>query len=46
VANLARQPQAMLYAVSAFFSADPDRTDEWRLPWDRFGSDFWSMGRG
>jgi dTDP-4-dehydrorhamnose 3,5-epimerase len=45
-ANLAARPQAMLYAVNRFFTADPDRTDEWRLPWDRFGADFWSMGRG
>jgi len=46
VANLTSRPQAMLYAVNRFFTPDPDRTDEWRLPWDRFGADFWSMGRG
>ena len=46
VANLANRPQAMLYAVNRFFTPDPDGTDEWRLPWDRFGAEFWSMSRG
>jgi dTDP-4-dehydrorhamnose 3,5-epimerase-like enzyme len=46
VANLGAQPQAMLYAVNRFFSPDPGETDEWRLPWDRFGAQFWEMGRG
>ena len=46
VANLTSRPQAMLYAVNRFFTPDPAGTDEWRLPWDRFGADFWSMGRG
>ena len=46
VANLGTQPQAILYAVNQFFTPDPDRTDEWRLPWDHFGAEFWSMGRG
>jgi dTDP-4-dehydrorhamnose 3,5-epimerase len=46
VANLGTEPQALLYAVNAFFTADPERTDEWRLPWDHFGPEFWSMGRG
>lgn len=46
VANLTSRPQAILYAVNRFFSPDPGATDEWRLPWDRFGAEFWSMGRG
>jgi dTDP-4-dehydrorhamnose 3,5-epimerase len=46
VANLAPQRQVMLYAVNQFFSADPERTDEWRLPWDHLGADFWEMGKG
>jgi dTDP-4-dehydrorhamnose 3,5-epimerase len=46
VANLTTAPHAMLYAVNRPFSPDPDRTDEWRLPWDRFGAGFWSMDRG
>jgi len=46
VANLGARPQAMLYAVNRFFSADPEQTDEWRLRWDRFGASFWEMGRG
>jgi dTDP-4-dehydrorhamnose 3,5-epimerase len=46
VANLGPDPQILLYAVNHHFTPDPDRTDEWRLPWDRFGADFWAMGRG
>jgi len=46
VANLGSAPQVLLYAVNRFFTADADRTDEWRLPWDHFGAEFWSMGRG
>ncbi len=46
VANLTPRPQALLYAVNQLFSADPGETDEWRLPWDRFGEGFWTMDRG
>ena len=46
VANLGTEPQMMLYGVDEHFSAEPDRNDEWRLPWDYFGAAFWSMARG
>ena len=46
VANLGPHPQVILYAVNSLFTPDPDRTDEWRLPWDHFGAEFWAMGRG
>ena len=46
VANLGAEPQAMLYGVDEYFSAEPDRSDEWRLPWDHFGAGFWSIARG
>lgn len=46
VANLTPRPQTLLYAVNQRFTPDPDRTDEWRLPWDRFGAAFWAMDRG
>jgi dTDP-4-dehydrorhamnose 3,5-epimerase len=46
VANLSATPQTMLYAVNQLFTADPAETDEWRLPWDRFGAEFWAMERG
>ena len=46
LANLGTAPQALLYAVNCFFTADAERTDEWRLPWDQFGAEFWSMERG
>jgi dTDP-4-dehydrorhamnose 3,5-epimerase len=46
IANLTAEPHAILYAVNQHFSPEPDATDEWRLPWDRFGGDFWAMDRG
>jgi dTDP-4-dehydrorhamnose 3,5-epimerase len=46
VANLGREPQALLYAVNSLFTPDPEKTDELRLRWDRFGAEFWSMERG
>ena len=46
VANLGTRPQIILYAVNNLFTPDPTRTDEWRLPWDHFGVEFWAMGRG
>ena len=46
VANLGAEPQVLLYAVNSLFTPDAERTDEWRLPWDRFGAEFWAMGRG
>jgi dTDP-4-dehydrorhamnose 3,5-epimerase len=46
VANLGTRPQALLYAVTRQFTPDPARSDEWRLPWDRFGAGFWAMERG
>jgi dTDP-4-dehydrorhamnose 3,5-epimerase len=46
VANLGTEPQSLIYAVNRFFTVDPDQSDEWRLPWDHFGAEFWSMGRG
>jgi dTDP-4-dehydrorhamnose 3,5-epimerase len=46
LANLGTAPQAIIYAVNQFFTADRDRTDEWRLPWDHFGAEFWTMERG
>ena len=46
MANLTPRAQAVLYAVNQFFSPDPDATDEWRLPWNRFGDTFWSIEKG
>jgi dTDP-4-dehydrorhamnose 3,5-epimerase len=46
VANLGPRPQSLLYAVNQHFTADPEGTDEWRLPWDHFGARFWEMDKG
>jgi dTDP-4-dehydrorhamnose 3,5-epimerase len=45
VANLSTDPQVILYAVNRHFSPDPSLNDEWRLPADCFGSEFWRMDR-
>ena len=45
VANLSREPRVVIYAASHHFSPDPRETDEWRLPADAFGADFWQMDR-
>ncbi len=45
VANLSREPRVVIYAASQHFSSDPRESDEWRLPADAFGADFWQMDR-
>lgn len=43
-ANISSQPSAMVYFTNQQFSAeDPD---EYRLPSDTFGADFWEMTKG
>lgn len=45
VANLGTMPQTLLYAVNQLFQPSPDENDEWRLPADHFGAEFWQMDR-
>lgn len=45
-ANLWQQPAAILYFVNQQFTADPDKNDEYRLPWDQFGAEVWEMTKG
>lgn len=42
--NVANRPMHMVYFVNQNF--DPENSDEWRLPWDFLGSDFWKIRPG
>jgi dTDP-4-dehydrorhamnose 3,5-epimerase len=43
-ANLTDQPISLIYFVNQKF--DPASPDEYRLPWDLLGEDFWKMTPG
>lgn len=45
-ANLWQKPAAIIYFVNNHFSADPNTSDEFRLPYDAFGADIWEMTKG
>lgn len=45
-ANHSTKDAGLIYFVNNQFSADPDKTDEKRLPWDAFGKEFWDVARG
>ncbi|MBI4406916.1 MAG: dTDP-4-dehydrorhamnose 3,5-epimerase family protein [Candidatus Kerfeldbacteria bacterium] len=45
-ANLWQTPSLMLYLVNSQFTADPKKSDEYRLPWDQFGADIWQQTKG
>jgi len=46
VKNLATTRGRIIYLVDTHFSADPDASDEGRLPWDFAGLDVWEPTRG
>jgi len=41
--NLGLQPASIVYFTDRQFSADPERSDEGRLPWDFAGKDVWEV---
>ncbi len=45
-ANLGTHRAQILYFVDVQFSADPEQTDEGRLPWDFLGAEIWEMVKG
>ena len=45
-ANVWNQPAMIFYLVNNQFSADPQLSDEYRLPWDQFGADLWQQTKG
>jgi dTDP-4-dehydrorhamnose 3,5-epimerase len=46
VKNLGAARGRIVYLVDVQFSADPDQTEEGRLPWDFAGADIWDVARG
>ena len=46
VRNLAASRGRIIYLVDTQFSADPDQTEEGRLPWDFAGPEIWEIARG
>jgi dTDP-4-dehydrorhamnose 3,5-epimerase len=44
--NLAPTRGRIIYLVDVQFSADPDQTEEGRLPWDFAGASVWDVTRG
>ncbi|HXG04845.1 MAG TPA: dTDP-4-dehydrorhamnose 3,5-epimerase family protein [Candidatus Binatia bacterium] len=46
VRNLGRGPARVIYFVDQEFTAEPERCDEGRLPWDFVGADVWDVTRG
>jgi dTDP-4-dehydrorhamnose 3,5-epimerase len=46
VRNVATARGRIIYFVDTQFSADPDTSDEGRLPWDFAGVDVWEPTRG
>lgn len=45
-ANLWLQTSRIIYFVNDTFTAEPDATDEWRLPWNAFGTSCWEVTKG
>ena len=41
--NLGERPASIVYFTDRPFSADPDRCDEGRLPWDFAGEEVWDV---
>lgn len=45
-ANLWQKPALIVYLVNSHFTADPVTSDEYRLPWDHFGTEIWQQTKG
>jgi len=43
--NVGTATARIVYFTDRHFDPDPDRCDEGRLPWDRFGADVWETRR-
>lgn len=43
--NVGRETARILYFTDLPFDPDPERCDEGRLPWDRFGAEVWEIRR-
>jgi dTDP-4-dehydrorhamnose 3,5-epimerase len=45
-ANCWQKPAAIIYFVNNHFSPDPASSDEFRLPYDAFGTELWELTKG
>jgi len=45
-ANLWSEPVTLIYFVNQWWTAEPDKTDEYRVPPTVFGEDFWTIHNG
>jgi len=41
--NIGCSKAHLIYFMDNQFSAEPEQCDEWRLPWDHFGAQFWEV---
>lgn len=46
LANLYDKPMHMMYFVSETFDPKPENTQEYRLPWNYLGDNFWEIEKG
>lgn len=46
LANPYSSPAHMMYFVSEQFNPNPEEGQEYRLPWDVLGKDFWELDKG
>lgn len=44
--NLLIRASRIIYFVDKEFSCEPEKCDEWRLPWDYFGEEIWEIEKG
>jgi len=44
--NISLERASIIYFMDKNFSLDSKKCDEWRLPWDYFGSDLWEIQKG
>ena len=44
--NISQENGQIIYFVNQVFSADPEISDEGRLPWDFFGKEVWEIEKG
>lgn len=43
--NVSPHAAAIIYFVNQEFTVHPEQNDEYRLPWDVFGDEFWEMSK-
>lgn len=44
--NIKNDTSSLVYFVSKQFEVESEKNQEYRLPWDQFGTDFWEVKKG